>query len=146
MNMNSAIRIGALITLAAVVLVHASLHAGEKKDKDKDKKQEDVVVNDTLTNKELKDKVRTSCFCKTYVFKMVEGKSYQLDMKSKDFDSYLRIENLEGQQVAADDDGGGYPDARINYRAPKTGDYTIICTTFGNGSTGKYTLLVKELP
>lgn len=140
------LQFGALLTLAALCLLHANLNAGEKKDKDKDRKPEDVTVNDTLTNKELKDKVRTGCFCKTYTFKMVEGKSYQLDMKSKEFDSYLRLENPDGQQVAADDDGGGYPDARIIYKAPKTGDYTIICTTFGNGSTGKYTLFVKEMP
>lgn len=144
--MNFAIRIGAILTLAAIVLIHTNLHAGEKKDKGKDKKTEDVVVNDALTDKELKDKVRTGCYSKTYVFKMVEGRSYQLDMKSKDFDSYLRLENPDGQQVAADDDGGGFPDARINFKSPKTGDYTIICTTFGNGSTGKYTLYVKELP
>jgi hypothetical protein len=139
-----AFQIGTLLTLAALCLLHANLSAGEKKDKEKDKKPEDITVNDTLTNKELKDKVRTGCFCKTYIFKMTEGKTYQLDMISKEFDSYLRLENPDGQQVAADDDGGGYPDARIIYKAPKTGDFTIICTTFGNGSTGKYTLLVKE--
>jgi len=139
------IRASTFLTLVAI-LAHANLHAGEKKDKEKDKKSEDIVVNDTLTDKELKDKVRSGCYCKTYVFKMVEGKSYQLDMKSKDFDSYLRLEDPQGQQVAADDDSGGFPDARIIFRAPKTGDYTIICTTFGNGSTGKYTLLVKEMP
>ena len=42
--------------------------------------------------------------------------------------------------------GQRFPDARIIYRAPKTGDFTIICTTFGANSTGKYTLLVKEVP
>jgi len=144
--MKTLLQIGALITLAAILLVHSNLQAGEKKDKDKDKKPEDIVVNDMLNSKDLKDKVRTGCYCKTYVFKMTEGKSYQLDMVSKDMDSYLRLENPEGKQVAYDDDSGGYPDARIIYRAPKTGDYTIICTTFGNGSTGKYVLTVKEMP
>src|SRR5262245_7699328 len=125
--MKTVYQIGALMILAACMLVHANLHAGEKKDKDKDKKAEDVVVNDALTAKEQKDKVRAGCYCKTYVFKMAEGKTYQLDMKSKEFDSYLRLEDPDGKQVAADDDGGGFPDARIIFRAPKTGDYTIIC-------------------
>jgi hypothetical protein len=144
--MKALLSIGAIASLAFFVLVNASVDGGEKKDKDKDKKLEDIVVNDTLTNKEVKDKVRTGSYCKTYVFKMVEGKSYQIDMKSKEFDSYLRLENPEGNQVAADDDSGGFPDARIIFRAPKTGDYTIICTTFAGGTTGKYTLLVKEMP
>jgi hypothetical protein len=135
---------GLCLILAASMLVNADARAGDKKDKDK--KQEDTVVNDALTTGDLKDKVRTQHYCKTYVFKMVEGKSYQIDMKSKDFDSYLRLENPQGENVAMDDDGGGFPDARIIYRAPKTGDYTIICTTFGAGSTGKFTLTVKDAP
>jgi hypothetical protein len=91
-----------------------------------------------------KDKARTGSVCKTYTYKMIEGRSYQIDMKSKEIDSYLRLENPEGVQVAFDDDSGGFPDARIIYRAPKTGDYTIICTTYATGSTGKFTLVVKD--
>ena len=144
--MNALQRLGVVPLFAIAFLAQAGLSAGEKKDKDKEKKLETIVVNDSLTNGDLKDKVRTQCFCKTYVFKMTEGKTYQLDMTSGNFDSYLRLENQEGAQVAADDDGGGYPSARIIFRAPKTGDFTIICTTFGGGSTGKYTLNVKEIP
>lgn len=133
-----------MILMAGILLIGlSSVQAQDKKDKDK--KSEDVVVNDALTNADAKDKVRSGSFCKTYVFKMAEGKSYQIDMRSDAFDSYLRLENSDGQQVAADDDGGGFPNARIVYKAPKTGDFTIICTTFGGGSTGKYTLTVKEL-
>jgi hypothetical protein len=76
---------------------------------------------------------------------MIEGKTYQIDMTSAAFDSYLRLENFAGQEVAADDDSGGFPHARIVYRAPKTEDYTIIATTFGGGSTGKYRVMVKEV-
>ncbi len=136
------LRLSMPLILACIVLAQVRLSAGEKKDKDK---PENVVVNDALTTGDVKDKVRTGSYCKTYVFKMVEGKSYQIDMMSKDFDSYLRLEDPQGQQVAADDDGGGFPSARIIYRAAKTGDYTIICTTFGADSTGKYTLHVKEM-
>jgi hypothetical protein len=127
----------------AVTVMQADLHGGEKKDKEK--KLEDIVVNDMLTNGDPRDKARGQCFCKTYTFKMTEGKSYQLDMKSKDVDSYLRLEDPQGNQVAADDDSGGFPDARIIYRAPKTGDYTIVCTTFAADTTGKFTLIVKHL-
>lgn len=143
--MKALLRSSLILMTAAMVFTLADAHAGEKKDKDKDKKPEDIVVNDMLMNTDLRDKVRTGSFCKTYTFKMIEGKTYQLDMKSQAFDSYLRLENPEGQQVAADDDSGGFPDARIIYLAPKTGDYTIICTTFGPGTTGKYTLFVKEV-
>ena len=125
-------------------LAPISLHAGDKKDPQKKEENKETVVNDELTNADLKDKVRTECFCKTYVFKMTEGKNYQIDMVSV-WDNYLRLENAAGEQVAADDDGGGFPNARIIYRAPKTGDYTIIATTFSGGTTGKFTLTVKEV-
>ena len=91
-----------------------------------------------------KDKVRTGSVCKTYTYRMIEGRTYQIDMKSKEIDSYLRLESPEGVQVALDDDSGGFPDARIIYRALKTGDYTIICTTYAAASTGKFTLIVKD--
>jgi hypothetical protein len=142
--MKTMLRFSPIFVLAlALSATQADIHGGEKKDKEK--KLEDIVVNDTLTNGDLRDKVRAQSFCKTYTFKMTEGKSYQLDMKSKDVDSYLRLEDPQGNQVAADDDSGGFPDARIIYRAPKTGDYTIICTTFGPNTTGKFTLILKHL-
>lgn len=139
--MKTFLRLSLILMTAMVVVALTDVRAGEKKDK----KVEDIVVNDALTNGDLKDKVRMQCFCKTYTFKMTQGKNYQLDMKSTEFDSYLRLEDPQGTQVAQDDDGGGFPNARMIYRALKTGDYTIICTTYSGGSTGKFTLIVKDL-
>jgi serine protease Do len=119
--------------------------AGDKKEEPKQERVKDTVVNDALTNADLKDKARTGSFCKTYTYKMTEGRKYQIDMVSGAFDSYLRLENPKGDQVAADDDGGGFPSARILYEAPTTGDFTICATTFGGGSTGKFMLTVKDV-
>ena len=102
------------------------------------------LADQSLNVDDPKDKVRTSSVCKTFTYKMIEGRTYQIDMKSKEIDSYLRLENPEGVQVAFDDDSGGFPDARIVYRALKTGDYTIICTTYAAASTGRFTLTVKD--
>jgi len=125
------LRLSMPLILACIVLAQVRLSAGEKKDKDK---PENVVVNDALTTGDVKDKVRTGSYCKTYVFKMVEGKSYQIDMMSKDFDSYLRLEDPQGQQVAADDDGGGFPSARIIYRAAKPQSFPIRSGGLGSQS------------
>jgi hypothetical protein len=119
--------------------------AGDKKEQPKQERAKDTVVNDELTNADLKDKVRTGSFCKTFTYKMTEGRKYQIDMVSGAFDSYLRLENPKGEQVASDDDGGGFPNARIQYEAPTTGDFTISATTFGGGSTGKFTVTVKDI-
>jgi hypothetical protein len=86
---------------------------------------------------------------KTYPFKMTAGKTYVIDMISKEgnpkkFDPYLRLLNPGGKKVAEDDDGGGFPNARIQYSATETGTYKIIATTFAPGMTGKFVLTAKE--
>jgi hypothetical protein len=130
------------LTAAGCLFLGSNLGAGDKKDKDK--KSEEFVVNDELINADLKDRVRTESFCKTYTYKMTGGKTYQIDLKSRAFNAFLRLENPDGMQVADDDNSGGKLDARIVYRAPKTGDYTIYATSFDAGQ-GKFTLTVKEL-
>jgi serine protease Do len=132
------------IAFAAVVVaalaINARVGAGDKKDA----KVEEIVINDELINADLKDRVRTDSLCKTYTFKMLGGKTYQIDMKSKAVNSFLRLENPSGMEVAADDNSGGGRDARMIYRAPKTGEFTIIATSVGE-AMGKFTLLIKEV-
>jgi hypothetical protein len=97
-----------------------------------------------LTPQDAKDTVRTTSYCKKITYQMTAGKIYQIDMKSTQIDPYLRLEDPTGQQVAFDDDSGGFPNARITYSPKESGLFTIVCTTFGGGSTGAYTLDVKE--
>jgi hypothetical protein len=128
--------------MAGCLFLGSNLGAGAQKDKDK--KLAEIVVNDELINADLKDRVRTESFYKSYTFMMIAGKTYQIDMKSRAFDSFLRLENPDGMQVAEDDDSGGNLDARIIYRAPRSGDYTIFATSIEAGK-GKFTLTAKEI-
>jgi hypothetical protein len=131
----------ALALLAAGCLVAgARIGAGEKKDKEK--APDELVINDELINADLKDKVLKDSLSKTYAFQMTAGKTYQIDMRGQGFTPFLRLENPEGMQVA--DNSNGKLDAHIVYRAPKTGDYTIIATS-ARESMGKFTLTVKEV-
>jgi Bacterial pre-peptidase C-terminal domain len=133
----------ALALLAAgCLVVGAQIGAGEKKDNEK--KPDELVINDELINADLKDKVLKESLCKNYTHKLTAGKTYLIDMKSRAFNSFLRLEDPEGTQVAEDDNSGGMQDARIVFRAPKTGDYSIVATSVGE-SMGKFTLTVKEL-
>jgi hypothetical protein len=143
------------LLIATFVFTSTSPRAGDKKEppkqeqpkKGEQKKEEpkEFEVNDQLINADLKDKVLTESYCKTYTYKMTKGKVYQIDMITPAFDAFLRLENPKGEQVAADDDSGGMLNARIKYRAPETGDFTICAMSLGGGSTGKFKLLVKEL-
>jgi hypothetical protein len=82
--------------------------------------------------------------CKVYSVELKAGKEYQIDMVSKEFDAYLRLETPEGKQVAADDDSGGALNARIIFLPVKDGKYRVITTTFANPSVGEFTLTVRQ--
>ncbi len=71
------------------------------------------------------------------------GQLYTIDMISGAFDSYLRLEDPNGLRLAEDDDGGGYPNARIVHAARSNGNYRVIATSFGGG-TGPYTLHIQQ--
>src|SRR5205814_245913 len=100
-------------------------------------------VESALTKDDPRDKDSPGCFCKIYTYTMAAGKTYQIDLMSKEFDAFLRLENSAGKTVADDDDGGGNLNARIVYKADASGDYKIIASTFADGKTGKFTLTVN---
>src|SRR5262249_51894021 len=79
---------------------------------------------------------------RAYTLDLVAGKTYQIDLSSREFDSLLRLEGPAGDQVAQDDDSGGNLDARIVYRCTQTGRYRVIATTLNRG--GNFGLQVQE--
>jgi hypothetical protein len=148
--MRIVLRFSLCLAFAAACLLQSGLVAGEKKKKDNEpeKKKEavkDTTVNGELTNTDVKDKVKTDCYCKTYTYKMVGGRTYEIVMRSKDLDSWLRLEDAAGKNLAEDDDSGGDLDSLISFKATKSSDYTIICTTFSASETGKFVLTVKDV-
>jgi peroxiredoxin len=81
---------------------------------------------------------------KIHVVKLKDGKTYTIDMVSKQLDSYLRLEDSKGNQLDEDDDSGGDLNARIVFNCSKAGDYKVICTSFNPQGVGSYTLTIKE--
>jgi hypothetical protein len=97
-----------------------------------------------ITLQDAKDTVRPGSHFKAYPYKMEAGKYYRIDLVAKEqtLDPYLRLEDPAGKVVAEDDDSGGNLNSRIIYQAKATGEHKIICTTFGQGMTGKFSLTV----
>ncbi len=61
-------------------------------------------------------------------------------------DPYLEIYGPNGgNPLARDDDGGGYPNARVDFSAPNPGVYVIRVRGYSNSSTGPYDLTVAPL-
>jgi hypothetical protein len=86
---------------------------------------------------------------KVYKVHLVQGRTYVIDLKSGQFDAFLRLENSAFQEVAQDDDGGGNLNARIVYRCPNTDDYRIIATGLPGAQgncRGPYSLSIRENP
>jgi hypothetical protein len=93
---------------------------------------------------------RTTSF-KAYELKMKAGRLYVIDMvaaKTPDnkLDPYLYLEDQTKKIVAQDDDSGGFPNARITYRASADGAYRIIASGFSNDRNfGAYTLTIRSV-
>jgi HEAT repeat protein len=99
-------------------------------------------VQGVLTPGDPFDRVRQGSYHVVHTYAMKAGKTYTIDLIST-WDNFLRLENAQGQQLAQDDDSGGFPNARIVFQAPKDGWYRIIVTSFAPRASGNYTLKVR---
>lgn len=102
-----------------------------------------VQIADELTAASPRDAVRKDSPCRVFTPTLTAGRTYLIDMMSDDVDPYLRLEDHTGKQLAADDDGGGFPNARLVFECRRTGTYRIVATTFRQ-EHGRYVLRVVE--
>lgn len=82
---------------------------------------------------------------KAFNIPMKEGKFYVIDLKkrSANYDPYLFLEDPTGKIIQRDDDGGGFPDARILVKAGEAGAYRVIASGLGSDG-GDFELIVRE--
>jgi thiol-disulfide isomerase/thioredoxin len=140
-----------LLGLWALVFVHPYALAGDAKKEQKPDPAKGTTgkpilsIASELTDKDGRDPIAMDCYCKIHPIKLEKDRTYQIDLRSKDFDAFLRLEDPSGKPVAEDDDSGGDLNARITYKAAKSGEHKIFATTFRADATGKYTLTVIEV-
>lgn len=90
------------------------------------------------------DRVRAGCRVHEIHLWLDAGKKYVIDLKSKDFDPFLRLEDLDRKELAFDDDSGGDLNARLTYSPSRTGTYLLLATTYVPATWGDYTLAVNS--
>jgi hypothetical protein len=104
--------------------------------------KEGLAFESVLTREDPLDMVRKR-HCKLYDVQFKAGKAYVIDLASKQFDAFLRLEDSAGAKLAQDDDSGGGRNARIKYKAPRDDVYRIYATSLGMES-GLFQLKVRE--
>ena len=82
-----------------------------------------------------------------WIMEAQEGESYQVDLRSEDFDAYLYIVGPElglegGESAITDDDSGDGLNASLCFRAPREGWYHVVTSAL-NGNTGMYSLQIE---
>jgi thiol-disulfide isomerase/thioredoxin len=127
------------LQLAAALLVVVGLGAPAARAQEVLFKKAEALTSDDPRDTKLK-----SAYAKSYTVKLTEGKAYRIDLTSDDFDTFLRLEDKAGKELAFNDDIA--PDnlnSRLIYVAPKTAEYKLIVTTFVPNKTGDFVLEMK---
>lgn len=108
-----------------------------------------IVKNvSTTQNIEATDCLRStpptaSIFADSYFIFLRAGQSLTVTMTSTEVDSFLELVNLDGVQVASNDDRNATTkNAQLNYTAPATSYYAIFARA-AISQTGSYTLTVQ---
>jgi hypothetical protein len=78
--------------------------------------------------------------------KMTAGTTYTIDMTSRQFDTYLRLEDAKKKILSENDDinPNNNRNSRIAFTATEDGVYRIIATSFQQRGAGTYTLVIRE--
>ncbi len=80
-----------------------------------------------------------------FLFDGRAGESITIDMKSRDFDSYLVLRKPgSAEDLTADDDAGGGMDAQVFYTLPTAGTYEIRANAVSASARGRFTLKLSD--
>jgi plastocyanin len=74
------------------------------------------------------------------------GVTLLISQKSDEIDTYLRVLNAAGGEIAANDDGGEGTDSEIELTLSYVGDYTIVAGSYADSDDGPYTLSIEVRP
>ncbi|MGQ0531617.1 MAG: PPC domain-containing protein [Caulobacteraceae bacterium] len=83
-----------------------------------------------------------------FVVELIEGRPYRINVESMDpnplADPLLTIYDAQGNQIAADDDGGRGLNAYLNFASATGGPYFLGVSSFGDSGTGRYQIRVTD--
>jgi serine/threonine protein kinase/tetratricopeptide (TPR) repeat protein len=81
---------------------------------------------------------------KVHEIKLTAGKTYVIDMESKDFDTYLKLEDPQGKLLAENDDiSPTNQNSRILFTPKQDGTYRVIATSVQQQGQGQYEIIIR---
>ncbi len=103
-------------------------------------------VRALITETTLKGALTDTQHEQLHEMKLEAGKTYVIDMKSTDLDSYLKLHDPAGKLLAENDDiAPNNPDVRILFAPQADGVYRITATSFEQRGRGAYTLTIRAV-
>lgn len=72
------------------------------------------------------------------------GVGVVVDMMSSDFDTYLIVQDLQGNWITTGDDVLGATDSRVFFEMPRSGEAWVLANSFSSGATGDYEIEVLD--
>ena len=85
-------------------------------------------------------------FARDYAVDLEQGSQIAIDLKSKEFDTVVRLIASDGTTVAENDDGPeGTTNSLLFTRISESGRYIIRVRAFGETGGGKFTLKLTRL-
>ena len=79
-----------------------------------------------------------------YLYQGTAGEKLKLTLRSREFDSWLVVDEPAGPYRETNDDGGGDNDSQMIVTLPRSGTYLIVANSVSKGVTGNYTLSVSR--
>ena len=83
-------------------------------------------------------------FADSYVYQGRAGEQITVSLRSRDFDSWLIVDDPTGPMRETDDDGGGNLDSELTVTLPRTGTYLIVANSVAPGATGAYSMTLRS--
>lgn len=78
-----------------------------------------------------------------FTIELEEGETYQIDMSSDHFDTFMAVHTPSGD-VEVNDDGPDGTNSRLTVTADEAGTYTVYATSFGQGESGGFMFKVQH--
>ncbi len=80
-----------------------------------------------------------------YLYTARAGETIVLEVLSDQIDPYAVVQDMAGNALASDDDGGDGLNARLQYTFPSAGPYRLVATTYAANTYGPYTIRVSPM-